>query len=217
MIYNDCAVVLGRRALGEYDRGVALFTLAHGRVWARFGGVNRSAGKLKALSEPMVWGEYRLHVNARTQGIRVLGGRIIGTFPRLRGSLERTVEALSCCEMLARLTAEREPSQAKYQLLTTALSLLDAGPAPWLETAFGVRLLELAGYSLRELPVPPDCERLWAALHDEDLAAVASLPWQAAPGRRLREVVYDHVEAHGERALRARQVAAQIFDRGTAA
>lgn len=208
MIFNACGVVLWRRDAAEYDRFAAIYTPAHGKLHARFGGVNRSAGKLKAVSEPLVWAEYRLHLNARTQNIRVLGGRLIDSFPRLRGDLSRTMAALSCCEMLTRLSPEREPAPAKYELLTETLSLLDAGSSPWLETTFGLRLLQLAGYSLRELPVPPAEASLWTELHESALSGLP--PWQPAAGRRFAEVVYDHVEAHAERALRARAVAAQI-------
>lgn len=208
MIFNACGVVLWRRDAAEYDRLAGIYTPTHGKLHARFGGVNRSAGKLKAVSEPMVWAEYRLHLNPRTQAVRVLGGRLIDSFPRLRADLSRTFAALSCCEMLTRLTPEREPAPQKYELLTQTLSLLDAGSSPWLETAFGLRLLQLAGYSLRELPVPPAESDLWSELHDRGLSDLPA--WQAAPGRRFAGVVYDHVEAHAERALRARAVAAQI-------
>lgn len=210
MIFNACGVVLWRRDLGEYDRYVGLYTPSHGKLHARFGGVNRSAGKLKAVSEPLAWGEYRLHLNSRTQQVRVLGGRLLSSFPRLRGDLKRTLAALSCCEMLSRLSPEREPAPGKYDLLTETLSLLDEGGSPWLETAFGLRLLQLAGYSLRELPVPPAETALWAELHDAELPSLPAA-WQAAAGRRFAEVVYDHVEAHAERGLRSRAVAGQLF------
>jgi DNA repair protein RecO len=210
MIINSYAVVLSRRDVGEYDRLAALLTPAHGKVWVRFGGVNRSAGKLKALCEPMTWGEYRLHFNPRTQAVRALGGSILSTFPRLRENLGGTLEALSCCEMLAQLTPEREPAPARYELLRQALSLLDGGAQPWLETAFGLRLLELSGYSLRELPVPPAEKGLWDILHQCELPELAGLPWQAGAGRRFRETVYDHVEAHAERPLRSRLVASKL-------
>lgn len=210
MILNSVAVVLSRRNVGEYDRLTALLTPEHGKVWARFGGVNRSAGKLKALSEPLAWGEYRLHFNARTQAVRVLGGRIISTFPGLREDLKRTFEALTCCEMLASITPDREASSARYELLTQTLSQIDSGGHPWAETAFGLRLLELSGYSLRELPVPPADRQAWDSLHELDLSELRGMPWQAAAGHRFRETVYEHVEAHAERPLRSRFVASRL-------
>lgn len=210
MIVNAPAIVLSRRNIGEYDRLAALLTPSYGKVWVRFGGVNRPAGKLKALCEPLTWGEYRLHFNPRTQAVRALGGSILSTFPCLRSELKRTLEALSCCEMLSRLTPEREPAPRRYELLRQALSQLEASPQPWIETAFGLRLLELSGYSLRELPVPAADQELWRRLHQAELTELGGLAWPEKSGRRLLETVYDHVEAHAERPLRCREVAAAL-------
>ncbi len=211
MIVNDCAIVLARRDAGEYDRFATLLTESRGKVLVRFGGVSRPAGKLKAFAEPMTCAEYRLYFSPRTQAARCVGGRLLSTFPALREDLARTFSALSCCEMAARLLPERQPAPVKYRLLLGALEALDAGASPWVETAFGLRLLEAAGYGLRELPVPPEDRALWGELHERDLRALAGLPWDARSGARLRETVYAHVEAHAERGLRARVVAEQAF------
>ena len=67
MILNAHGVVLSRRLLGEYDRLCFVFTESLGKIPVRFVGVSRPAGKLKALSEPAVWAEYRLHVSPRSE------------------------------------------------------------------------------------------------------------------------------------------------------
>ncbi|HAM35996.1 MAG TPA: DNA repair protein RecO [Elusimicrobia bacterium] len=209
-IRNDAAVVLWRRDLGERDRWAWLLTENHGKLSVRFGGVNRPTGKLKALSEPLVWGEYRLCFSARAPAARVIGGRIQSSFPGLRGDLARTLQALSICEMVLRLTPERSPSPEKYRLLCRALCMLDQGPSPWLEAAFGLRLLESAGFGLRDLPVWPAQRELWRFLHETPLEALGLLPWSEEPAARILQLVYDHVEAHAERPLRCRRVAASL-------
>jgi hypothetical protein len=206
MILNDNAVVLRRGDSGEYGRWAMLLTEDHGLLPVRFVGVNRSTGKLKALSEPMVWGEYRLFFSGRSPAVHVTGGRIESIFPSLRGDLSRTLTALALCEMAQRLTAERVPSPAKYRLLCRALCLLDQEASPWLETACGLKLLEAAGYSLRELPVPPSEGPLWRCLHESPLEGLGDIPWRPEAGRRFRHLVHEHVEAHAERPLRCREV-----------
>ena len=210
MILNDNAVVLRRGDSGEYGRWAVLLTEGHGLLPVRFAGVNRPAGKLKALSEPMVWAEYRLHFSVRSQSVRVIGGRIQSSFPGLRADLSRTLAALSACEMAMRLCAERVPTPAKYRLLARALCVLDQGESPWLETAFGLKLLDYAGYSLKELPVPPAERELWRALHEAPLEGLSGLPWRPDAGRRFLQVVYDHVEANAQCALRSRDAAAGL-------
>ena len=210
MILNDAAVVLWRRDAGEYDRWAVLLTESHGKLPVRFGGVNRPAGKLKALSEPLVWGEYRLYLSPSAPAARVIGGRIESCFPGLRADFSRTLQALSLCEMALHLVPERSANPAKYRLLCRALCVLDQGESPWLETAFGLKLLDSSGYSLRELPVPPAQRELWRDLHAAPLEGLAGLPWRPAAGQRFLQLVYDHVEAHAARSLRSRGVAARL-------
>jgi hypothetical protein len=210
MILNDNAVVLRRGDSGEYGRWAVLLTEGHGLLPVRFVGVNRSAGKLKALSEIMVWGEYRLFFSGRSPAVHVTGGRLLSTFPSLREDLSRTMTALALCEMAHRLAAERVASPAKYRLLCRALCLLDQGANPWLEAAFGLHLLEAAGYSLRELPVPPTEAPLWRSIHESPLEGLGDIPWRPETGRRFLHLVHEHVEAHAERPLRCREVARRL-------
>ena len=58
--------------------------------------------------------------------------------------------------------------------------------------------------------MPPAEKGLWDSLHHSELPELAGLPWQAGAGRRFRETVYDHVEAHAERPLRSRLVASKL-------
>ena len=75
MILNSSGVVLSRRNAGEADRLTTLFTEDMGKIEVRFIGANKSKAKLKALSEPMMWGEYRLHQSPRSEFAKAIGGR----------------------------------------------------------------------------------------------------------------------------------------------
>jgi len=202
MIVNAPAVVLSRRAFGEYDRLCTLFTEDLGKVPARFVGVNRAKGKMKALSEPGVWGEYRLHLSARSEFAKAVGGRLIGSFPGWRGGLGRTFDALACLEMLERLTPDHQPSPEKYRLICATLSALDAAPSRWLVPAFGLRLAVMLGVSLRER-VPAPCAAVWNALHEDELLSLASLPYQADAADAARRLLDEHFASHAGRRLRA--------------
>lgn len=202
MIVNAGAVVLSRRAFGEYDRLCTLFTEDLGKVPVRFVGVNRAKGKLKALSEPGVWGEYRLHLSARSEFAKAVGGRLVVSFPGWRGGLDRTFDALACLEMLERLTPDHQPSPEKFRLVCAALSALDATPSRWLVPAFGLRLAEMLGISLRER-APASCVPYWAALHDDDFPSLAVLPFRDSAAEAARRLLDEHLGAHAGRRLRA--------------
>lgn len=202
MIVNACGVVLSRRAFGEYDRLCSVFTENFGKVPARFVGVNRAKGKLKALSEPGVWGEYRLHLSTRSEFAKAVGGRLIGSFPGWRTDLGRTFDALACLGMLDRLTPDHQPSPEKYRLICAVLSALDASPSNWLVPSFGLRLAEMFGIGLRER-APAACRVVWTALHDEEPSALAGLAFDGVAAEAALRLLDEHLASHAGRRLRA--------------
>ena len=203
MILNAGGVVLSRRALGEYDRLCTVFTEHLGKIATRFVGVNRAKGKMKALSEPGVWGEYRLHISSRCELAKAVGGRLIGTFPGWRADIGRTFDALACLEMLDKLTPDSQPSPEKYRLICAVLSALDASPSDWLVASFGLRLADMIGVSLRER-APAPCRAVWGALHDAQPAALADLPLDATALAAALLRLDEHLAAHAGRRLRLR-------------
>lgn len=201
MIVNSSGIILSRRATGEYDRLTTLFTEDLGKLTVRFAGVSRPAGKLKALSEPGAWGEYRLHLSVRTDLAKCVGGRLIATFPATRGDLARMTAMLYCCELLDKLTAERAPSPEKFRLLAATLTALEERPSRWLSLSFGLRLLDLAGFGLRE-HAPKECMAVWNALHETEPAALADLPFDRTAAMEARHMLEAHFEVQTGKRLK---------------
>lgn len=201
MIVNAHGVVLGRRPFGEYDRMATVFTEELGKLSVRFVGVARSASKLKALCEPASWCEYRLHLSPRVDAAKCVGGAIVSTFPGVRADLPRITAALYCCELTDKLTAERDPSAGKFRLLASTLSALESSPSRWLTLAFGLRLMEMAGFSLREKP-PKTAEAVWGELHEREPSELADLPFDRAAAAEARRALESHFEAVAGRPLK---------------
>lgn len=208
------AVVLARRDHREYDRVCLLYTEEFGKVPVRFIGVNRPRGKLKALSEPMVWGEYRLHLRAGSEHGTALGGGIRSVFPGVRADLECTLRGLEACELADRLTPTWQASAEKYGLLTgclrtlerAALSRASGGPPlspSWTLAAFGLRMLEAAGVGASTLRVSEPNRALWDALHAADLDSAAALPEDRGRQARLDEYLLRSVERFCDRPFRS--------------
>jgi DNA repair protein RecO (recombination protein O) len=217
MIVNAWGVVLSRRDLGEADRLSVIYTENLGKIPVRFVGVNKPGRKLKALSEPMTWAEYRLYISPRSEFGKCVGGQLISTFPGIREDLPKTVEALTCCELMKELTADRSPNPEKYRLLCSALALLEEGGSPWLPVAFGLQLMSLAGFGVEEAAVPEDGRELWDSLHATALDALSVVPWRPEAAERFRRLLDARVEAQLLRPLRTRAFAAGVFSRVEAA
>ena len=201
MIINAHGVVLARRPIGEYDRLATVFTEDLGKLPVRFVGVARSASKLKALAEPAAWGEYRLHVSPRSEHAKCVGGRIVATFPGVRGDLPRITAALYCCELLDKLTAERAPSPEKFRLLCSTLAALEETSSRWLTLSYGLRLLDYAGFGLRER-APRAAAGVWDALHDREPADLVGLPFDRAAASEARRLLETHFETQTGRPLK---------------
>ncbi|ACC97750.1 DNA repair protein RecO [Elusimicrobium minutum Pei191] len=165
---TDEGIVLIRQNFREADRMVSLYTKSYGRLNLRFPSVNKSAGKLKALSEPFVHANYRIYVKRGAVIGCVTGGKIESVFPQIRQDGPKTKMALHFCELMFRLTPEHQPSEEKFLLLQEALNSLQKTDCnPSLSPAFILRLMTLAGFGMDKpaLGIPA---AFWETLHNAD-------------------------------------------------
>lgn len=201
------AVVLRRSVFREADRLCHLFTRDFGKLRVRFAGVNRPLGKLKALSEPLVRGEYRLHLREGSENALCIGGSIASVHPGLRRDLEGLLRGLELCEMLDRLTPLRQPSEAKFGLMAGALEALEKTRGPvgrsWVCIAFGLRALEAAGFGAFSLRVSEENRGLWELLHAGPWEEAAALGEDEDRRSRLEGYLRRGVERAIEAPLRA--------------
>lgn len=190
MLFNTPAVVLHRRDLGEADRLVNLYTEERGRVSARFIGVRRTGARLKAFAEPFVHADYRLHLRKDAASAKMTGGKLLATFPSLRTDLRKNVRACHLSEMTIRLTPVLDPEPRIYSLLVDAFGAIDEHDSPWIDSAFGIRLIRLAGFGLEEAPDELAADRfLWEHLHESPLAELRGVPVDPMRLSRARAAV----------------------------
>lgn len=172
MIFSDSGIILLRQEFREADRIVSLYTREHGRINVRLPGVARPAGKLKALSEPFAYADYRIYVRRGGTVGTITGGKLNSIFPAVRRNLKRTALALHFCELVQRLTPLHQPSEDKFELLLSALTELEFGePNPAFSAAFTLRLMMLAGFGL-DRPVLKISPEFWRRMHEDELSSL---------------------------------------------
>lgn len=172
MIFTDQGIVLFRQDFREADRIISLYTLQHGRINLRLPGVNRAKGKLKALSEPLSCGAYRIYARSAHVLGTVTGGKIEQVFPHIRCDINRQVLALHFCELFMRLTPLHQPSPEKYRLLLQALTELElSAPTPAFAPAFTLRLMAAAGFGL-DHPVLQITPQFWKRMHEDAFSSL---------------------------------------------
>jgi recombinational DNA repair protein (RecF pathway) len=202
MIHNVRAVVLWSRRSREADKVVGLFTREMGRLTARATSAARAAAKFSALTEPFVESEIALYfVPGRGWG-KIVGGRMISSFPALRTEVARSTAASWVCEVVHRMTAEEQASSEKFTLLHETLEALsNASTFGTVRLAFAVRFLSAGGFGLdnREAWMALVAERPeWAsALLTAPLAALGEQNWKdpliTAVEHLAGSVVTDHL------------------------
>jgi recombinational DNA repair protein (RecF pathway) len=149
MIHNVRAVTLWSRKSREADKIVGLFTREMGRVTARATSAARSAAKFAALTEPFVESEIALYLVPGRGWGKIVGGKMIASFPSLRLQVERSTAASWICEVVYRLTPEEQASPEKFALLHETLTALASSPNfGMIRLAFAVRFLAVAGFGL---------------------------------------------------------------------
>ena len=172
MIFTDSGIILLRQDFREADRMVSLYTREHGRIHVRLPGVARAAGKLKALSEPFAYADYRIYVRRGGVVGTVTGGKLHQVFPTIRKDLKRTALAFHFCELFQRLTPLHQPSEEKFELLLASLTELEFGePNPAFAAAFTLRLMMLAGFGL-DHPVLQISSEFWRRMHEDKLSSL---------------------------------------------
>jgi len=161
MIHNVRAVVLWSRRSREADKVVGLFTREMGRVTARAMSAARATAKFSALTEPFVESDIALYLVPGRGWGKIVGGRMVSSYPALRTGIARSTAASWVCEVVHRLTPEEQASPEKFALLHETLSALcDAKNYGVVRLAFAVRFLSAAGFGL-------DNREAWIALSDE--------------------------------------------------
>ena len=197
MNFCDLAIVLKNTQLRENDRIVTVYTRFHGKLDIVFKSVRVSKGKLKALSELFVWGDYRLfHKNEQSIPI-CTGGEILSVFPSIRADIKKMFLVYYFCELMSRLTPSNQPNEEKYNLMLSALRELDSTHkiSVWMRPAFTLRFMELAGSGFEETAVGID-SRIWKVIHSGSWAEVNSLDTNDLAMNYIDELIRKYMGDH---------------------
>lgn len=202
MIHNVRAVVLWSRRSREADKIVGLFTREMGRVTARATSAARAIAKFSAITEPFVQSDLALYLVPGHGWGKLVGGRLVSSYPELRTDVARSTAASWVCEVMHRLTAEEQPAPEKFELLCETLAALSHAPQiSVVRLAFATRFLTAAGFGMenREPWQALKAERPeWAeALERQSLASLASESWKdpliTAVEHLAGSIVTDHL------------------------
>lgn len=143
--YSTEAIVLDRRAYGEADRILVVFTPQYGRLDL----IAKGASKTKSRSGPYLdicsWVRLELASGRDLDVVRSV--QPVKTFTNLALDLDRFCHASYLVELVKVLTQADEPHKGIFDLLSRSLVLLNDGIDEWIVTRhFEMALLNELGY-----------------------------------------------------------------------
>jgi DNA repair protein RecO (recombination protein O) len=149
-LHKTRAVVIGRRAFGESDRLVDFYTREYGKVRGIARAARRPRSRFGSALELFTLGEMVFFDSGRSELVQVDHFDIVRPFVKVREHLERLGQGAWAVEMVARLSADRDPHPALFALLVRALAALEVSRRPArVSVCFGLRAVDLLGHRPR--------------------------------------------------------------------
>lgn len=143
------AVVLRSIRYGEADRILHLYTPMRGKLSAIAKGVRRSKSRFGGRLEPFFRLNLELH-EGRSDLMTVTGAETISAYTTLRADERALNGAARACDSLGRVFDSGEAHPEVFNLLCSALTLLDDHPenaTDAFQIAFRMKLLLAAGFA----------------------------------------------------------------------
>jgi DNA repair protein RecO (recombination protein O) len=168
-VYKAHAVVLARIPIGETDKVVTLLTREWGKLRAIAKGARRPTSRLAGATELFTHARMLMSVGQNLDVITQ--AEVRESFPGLRQDLMKIGHASYLTELADAVTAERQPNAELFDLLLSALYVVERSDRPDLGARmFELNALRLLGYE----PQLARCVRDRAALEGAGLAFSAA-------------------------------------------
>jgi DNA repair protein RecO (recombination protein O) len=164
-VYKAHVVVLARIPIGETDKVVTLLTREWGKLRAIAKGARRPTSRLAGATELFTYSRALLSVG---QNLEVLTqAEVRESFPGLHQDLMKIGHASYLAELTDAVTVERQPNAELFDLLLSALYVIERSDRPDLGARmFELKALRLLGYE----PQLARCVRDRAGLEGGSLA-----------------------------------------------
>jgi DNA repair protein RecO (recombination protein O) len=144
-VYKANALVLRRIPLGETDKIVTLFTREYGKLAAVAKGSRRTTSRLAGATEPLMFLRALVAVGMNLDVLTQC--EIRESFPGVRGDFGLFLRATYCCELLDKLTVDRDPAPEAFDLLLSTLYVLQRAVDPDAAVhAYELQLMAQVGY-----------------------------------------------------------------------
>jgi len=147
-IRRDEAIILRSRDYSESDRLITFFTRNQGQLTGIAKGARRSKKRFVHTLEPLSHVSITYADRPTTGLVRIDGSELNSAFTALRCDLARLGYASVSCEIVLKISPERQANPSLFTLLCQHLEQLELGAEPENSSLlFQIRMLSLSGYA----------------------------------------------------------------------
>ena len=144
-LYTVNGIVLRRIDFAETDRIVTLYARERGKISGIAKGARKPISRLAGATETLSHGRYQL-ATGKTLDV-ITQAEVKDSFPRIRGDLNRVANATYMAELVDKLVEEHEPNADLFDLLLSALYLMERPNDPEkIVHMFELQFVKLVGY-----------------------------------------------------------------------
>lgn len=210
MVFTTEGIITRRSNFGEADRILTIITPYKGKIKVVAKGVRRITSRRGGNVE--LANKVKLHIFLG-QGMPILTeAESLETFPKIKKNLLLSTYASHILELADRLLPEDQANPAAYNLLGTALALLEKNPRQIFIRAYEVKLLTVLGYwgGLEGLEGKGGLEKILEKLQKDSWEEIEGMRIDKNEAIELERVLRYYIEKILESSLKSMKMIEKI-------
>lgn len=204
-VFSCEGIIVKRSNFGEADRLLTIITPYKGKIRVVAKGVRRITSRRGGNVELL--NKVKLQI-FQGKGLAILTeAQSLETFPKIKGDLTLLSYASHLVEVTERLLPEEQSNPVAYNLLATALHLLEKNPRQVFIRAFEVKFLSVLGFwSLGEVEEIRNIRGILEKLQTEGWGEIAKIELKPDQALEVERVLRYYIEKVLEGKLRSVEV-----------
>lgn len=201
-LFTTEGIIVKRSNFGEADRILTIITPFKGKIKVVAKGVRRITSRRGGNVELL--NRVKLHI-FQNKGMPVLTeAESLSTFPKIKNDLILSTYGSHLVELAEKLLPEDQPNPAAFNLLATALHLLETNPRQIFIRAYEIKLLSVLGYwGIREIGVAGEIKDILEKLQRESWERIEKMEINKNQALELEQILRYYIEKVLESSLRS--------------
>ncbi|MDO8637939.1 MAG: DNA repair protein RecO [Candidatus Daviesbacteria bacterium] len=201
-LFTTEGIIVRRSNFGEADRILTVITPFKGKIKVIAKGVRRITSRRGGNVELL--NKVRLHI-FQNRGMPVLTeAESIETFPKIKNDLTLSTYGSHIAELAERLLPEDQFNPAAFNLLATALHLLETNPRQIFIRAYEVKLLTVLGYwGVKEIEIGEEIKEILNKLQKNSWEEIEKMKINKNQALELEQILRYYIEKVLESSLKS--------------